>query len=71
MSRVYRWLGVLAFVLALLVLSCAARSPATRADQLPTLGRSALAGALAVIVLKVALAAVPLLRRLDLRPAKP
>ena len=57
--------------LALLVLSCAARSPATQTHSLPTLGASALAGCLAIFGLKLALACVPALRRLALQPAKP
>jgi hypothetical protein len=60
------------FVLVLLVLSCAARSSAVAAHQLPPLGRSALIATLAVFVLKACLGAVPLLRQLALaRPAKP
>jgi hypothetical protein len=58
--------------LALLVLSCAARSPASRTDSLPALGTSALVCCLAVLVLKTCLAAAPHLRRLALaQPAKP
>ena len=58
--------------LALLVLSCAARSPATQAHTLPPLGWSALVGCLGVFALKVCLAVAPYLRRLALvRPAKP
>ena len=58
--------------LALLVLSCAARSPATAAGSLPTLGASALAAALVVFAVKTCVAAGPLVRRLALvRPAKP
>jgi hypothetical protein len=58
--------------LALLVLSCAARSPATAAHQLPPLGWSALVAALGVFALKSCLAAAPFLRQLALaRPAKP
>ncbi len=61
-----------ACVLVLLVLSCAARSPATAAHQLPPLGWSALVASLGVFALKVCLSAVPLLRQLALaRPAKP
>ncbi len=57
-------------VLALLVLSCAARSSATQSGTLPTLGASALAACLAVFVLKAIVAAAPY-ARLALRPAKP
>ncbi len=57
--------------LALLVLSCAARSPATETHTLPPLGASALAACLAVFAIKLLLAAVPALRRLALHPAKP
>ena len=58
--------------LALLVLSCAARSPATAAHQLPPLGWSALVAALGVIALKTCLAVTPFLRQLALaRPVKP
>ena len=58
--------------LVLLVLSCAARSPATAAHQLPPLGWSALVAALGVFALKACLAVVPLARHVALaRPAKP
>ena len=58
--------------LALLVLSCAARSPATAAHQLPPLGWSALVAALAVFALKACLGVLPLVRQLALaRPVKP
>ena len=58
--------------LGLLVLSCAARSPAAHAQTLPALGRSALVGCLAVLALKGGVALVPLVRRAALvRPAKP
>lgn len=61
-----------ACVLVLLVLSCAARSPATAAHQLPPLGWSALVASLAVFALKACLAVVPLARQVALaRPAKP
>jgi hypothetical protein len=64
--------GLWALALALLVLSCAARSPATDTHTLPALGASALTGALAVLVIKAVVFAVPQLRRLALvRPAKP
>jgi hypothetical protein len=60
------------FVLVLLVLSCAARSPATAAHQLPPLGWSALVAALAVFALKACLGVLPFVRQLALaRPAKP
>jgi hypothetical protein len=55
-----------AFVVALLVLSCAARSPATQAQTLPPLGRSALIACLAVLALQGIVAAGPFLRRLAL-----
>ena len=58
--------------LALLVLSCAARSPATAAQQLPPLGWSALVATLGVFALKACLAVVPFVRQIALaRPAKP
>ncbi len=58
--------------LGLLVLSCAARSPAAETHSLPALGRSALVGCLAVLALKACVAAVPILRRAAfVRPAKP
>ena len=58
--------------LALLVLSCAARSPAASAHQLPPLGWSALVAALAVFALKASLGVLPFVRQLALaRPAKP
>lgn len=61
-----------ALALGLLVLSCAARSPATQTHTLPALGSSALAACLAVFGLKAVLAVAPQLRRLVLmRPAKP
>lgn len=58
--------------LALLVLSCAARSPATETKSLPALGWSALVACLAVFGVKAVLAVAPQLRRLAvMRPAKP
>ena len=58
--------------LGLLVLSCAARSPAQRTESLPALGRSALVGCLAVLSVKGFVALVPLVRRAAfVRPAKP
>jgi hypothetical protein len=55
----------------LLVLSCAARSPATETHALPPLGASALVGCLAVLALKVVVAVAPQLRRVSLHIAKP
>ena len=61
-----------ALALSLLVLSCAARSPATAAGTLPTLGASALAAALVVFAVKTCVAVGPLVRRFALvRAAKP
>jgi hypothetical protein len=61
-----------AVTLALLVLSCAARSPATGTHSLPPLGRAALAGCLVVLALQACVAVGPFLRRLALAPfAKP
>ena len=57
--------------LALLVLSCAVRSPATETHTLPPLGASALIACLGVFGIKLVLAGVPHLRRLSLTPAKP
>jgi hypothetical protein len=60
------------FVVVLLVLSCAARSPATQTDTLPPLGWSALVACLGVFGLKACVFAAPLVRRLALvRPIKP
>jgi hypothetical protein len=56
---------------ALLVLSCAARSPATETHSLPPLGASALVGCLAVLAIKVCVAIAPQLRRVTLHTAKP
>ncbi len=59
-------------VLAMLVLSCAARSPASAMHTLPPLGRSALEACLGLFALKACVGLVPLLRRTSLpRPAKP
>jgi hypothetical protein len=56
----------------LLVLSCAARSPAVETPALPPLGWSALVACLAVFALKACLAIGPALGRLAaVRPAKP
>jgi hypothetical protein len=56
----------------LLVLSCAARSPATQTHALPPLGASALAACLAVFGIKLCVAVAPFVRRLALaHPAKP
>jgi len=61
-----------ALALALLVLSCAARSPNTAAGTLPALGASALAAALVVFAVKTCVAVGPLVRRVALvRAAKP
>lgn len=61
-----------AFAVALLVLSCAARSPARETATLPPLGWSALVACLAVFAIKACVASAPYLRRLALvRPAKP
>lgn len=59
-----------ALVVVLLVVSCAARSPATQTHTLPPLGWSALVGCLGVFAVKACVAAAPYLR-LALRPAKP
>jgi peptidoglycan/LPS O-acetylase OafA/YrhL len=69
-----RGLQALLWALAtcLLVLSCAARSPAAQTHSLPPLGRSALVGCLGILVLKAFVAVAPLVRRAALyRPAKP
>jgi hypothetical protein len=55
----------------LLVLSCAARSPATETHALPPLGASALVGCLAVLAIKAVVALAPQLRRASLHIAKP
>jgi hypothetical protein len=55
----------------LLVLSCAARSPATETHALPSLGASALVGCLAVLAIKAFVAIAPQLRRVALHTAKP
>ena len=55
----------------LLVLSCAARSPATETNALPPLGASALVGCLAVLAIKALVALAPQLRRVALHTAKP
>jgi hypothetical protein len=55
----------------LLVLSCAARSPAAEMHTLPPLGASALVGCLAIFAIKACVAAVPQLRRVALHTAKP
>ncbi|HEY2778931.1 MAG TPA: hypothetical protein VGI77_13620 [Gaiellaceae bacterium] len=61
-----------ALAVALLVLSCAARSPDTAAGTLPALGASALAAALVVFAVKTCVAVGPLVRRVALiRAAKP
>ena len=65
-------LQALLWVLALtmLVLSCAARSPATQMHTLPPLGASALAALLGVYAVKVLVALAPYARQ-ALTPAKP
>jgi len=61
-----------ALALAMIVLSCAARSPATETHSLPTLGWSSLVAGLGVFAVKLCLAVAPHVRRLALvRPAKP
>jgi hypothetical protein len=55
----------------LLVLSCAARSPASATHVLPPLGASALVGCLAVLAIKACVAIAPQLRRVALHTAKP
>jgi hypothetical protein len=58
--------------LGLLVLSCAARSPATQTATLPPLGWSALVACLGVFAIKLTVAVAPWLRRLALaQTAKP
>jgi hypothetical protein len=58
--------------LGLLVLSCAARSPASETNSLPTLGRSALIACLGVFTIKACVGLAPYARRLALvRAAKP
>ena len=57
--------------LGLLVLSCAARSPATETHALPPLGASALVGCLAIFAIKACVAVAPQLRRVALHTAKP
>jgi hypothetical protein len=58
--------------LGLLVLSCAARSPATQTATLPPLGWSALVACLGVFAIKLSVAAAPFVRRLAVpRTAKP
>ena len=61
-----------ALALGLLVLSCAARSPASQSGTLPPLGWSALVACLGVFAVKVTLAVAPVVRRIALaHPAKP
>ncbi|NUR75640.1 MAG: hypothetical protein HOQ28_05035 [Thermoleophilia bacterium] len=57
--------------LALLVVSCAARSPETQTQTLPPLGASALVGCLAVLAIKLCVSALPYLRRVAVTAAKP
>lgn len=70
--RTFAGLQALLWVAALtmLVLSCAARSPATAMHGVPPLGTSALSALLAVYGVKALLALAPY-ARLALRPAKP
>ena len=56
--------------LALIVLSCAARSPTAQMHEVPALASSALTACLALYALKALLALAPY-ARLALRPAKP
>jgi hypothetical protein len=60
-----------ALALALLVVSCAARSPDAQTHALPPLGASALAACLAVLGIKVCVAVAPYLRRVAVAAAKP
>ena len=58
--------------LGLLVLSCAARSPATQTGALPPLGWSALVACLGVFAIKASVASASFVRRLAVpRTAKP
>lgn len=59
-----------ALSLVLVIVSCAARSPAAQTHALPALASSALTACLAVFALKVLVALAPY-ARLALRPAKP
>jgi hypothetical protein len=59
-----------AFGLMLVILSCAARSPAAQTHELPALASSALTACLVVYALKGLVALAPY-ARLALRPAKP
>ena len=56
--------------LVLVILSCAARSPAAQTHELPALASSALTACLSLYVVKALLALAPY-ARLALRPAKP
>jgi len=60
-----------ALALALLVVSCAARSPDAQTDALPPLGASALVACVGVLGIKLCLAAAPYLRRFAMAAAKP
>jgi len=57
--------------LAMLVLSCAARSAASATATLPPLGASALVACLSVFALKLCVSAAPYVGRLARLPAKP
>jgi len=57
--------------LAMLVLSCAARSAASATATLPPLGASALIACLGVFALKLCVSAAPYVGRLARLPAKP
>jgi hypothetical protein len=59
-----------AFGLAMVILSCAARSPAVETHTLPALASSALTACLLVFAAKIVVALAPY-ARLALRPAKP
>ena len=60
-----------ALALALLVVSCAARSPDAQTHALPPLGASALAACVGVLVIKLCVSLVPYLRRDAVAAAKP
>ena len=60
-----------ALALALLVVSCAARSPEAQTHALPPLGASALAACLGVLALKLCVSLVPYFRRGSMAAAKP
>lgn len=60
-----------ALALALLVVSCAARSPDAQTHALPPLGASALAACVGVLAIKLCVSLVPYLRRDAVAAAKP